>query len=83
MCFANLLEDQLQQILAERHSLGTKKVANWSLTAAININISSQPESSAAAITVRQNNSVVVAQEKTTSFLQSVFSNNIARCMAA
>ena len=30
---------------------------------------------SAAAITVRQNNSVVVAQEKTASFLQSVFSN--------
>ena len=32
---------------------------------------------SAAAITVRQNNSVVVAQEKTASFLQSVFSNCI------
>ena len=31
-CFANLSEDQLQQILAERHSLGTKKVTNWSLT---------------------------------------------------
>ena len=30
---------------------------------------------SAAAITVRQNNSMVVAQEKTASFLQSVFSN--------
>ena len=30
---------------------------------------------SAAAITVRQNNSVVVAQEKTASFLKSVFSN--------
>ena len=30
--FANLSEDQLQQILAERHSLGTKKVTNWSLT---------------------------------------------------
>ena len=29
--FANLSEDQLQQILAERHSLGTK-VTNWSLT---------------------------------------------------
>ena len=29
--FANLSEDQLQQILAERHSLGTKKVTNWSL----------------------------------------------------
>ena len=29
--FANLSEDQLQQILAERHSLG-KKVTNWSLT---------------------------------------------------
>ena len=38
-------------------------------------NVSSQPESSAAPITVRQNNSVVVAQEKTASFLQSVFSN--------
>ena len=38
-------------------------------------NISSQPEFSAAAITLRQNNSVVVAQEKTASFLQSVFSN--------
>ena len=24
-CFTNLVEDQLQQILAERHSLGTKK----------------------------------------------------------
>ena len=24
-CFANLLEDQLQQILADRHSLGTKE----------------------------------------------------------
>ena len=31
-CFANLSEDQLQQILAERHSLVTKKVTNWSLT---------------------------------------------------
>ena len=31
-CFANLSEDELQQILAERHSLGTKKVTNWSLT---------------------------------------------------
>ena len=30
--FANLSEGQLQQILAERHSLGTKKVTNWSLT---------------------------------------------------
>ena len=30
--FANLSEDQLQQILAERHSLATKKVTNWSLT---------------------------------------------------
>ena len=29
--FANLSEDELQQILAERHSLGTKKVTNWSL----------------------------------------------------
>ena len=29
--FANLSEDQLQQILAERHSLGTKIVTNWSL----------------------------------------------------
>ena len=29
--FANLSEDQLQQILTERHSLGTKKVTNWSL----------------------------------------------------
>ena len=29
--FANLSEDQLQQILAEKHSLGTKKVTNWSL----------------------------------------------------
>ena len=38
-------------------------------------NVSSQPESSAAPITVRQNNSVVVAQEKTASFLHSVFSN--------
>ena len=28
--FANLSEDELQQILAERHSLGTKKVTNWS-----------------------------------------------------
>ena len=28
--FANLSEDQLQQILTERHSLGTKKVTNWS-----------------------------------------------------
>ena len=38
-------------------------------------NVSSQPESSAAPITVRQNNSVVAAQEKTAGFLQSVFSN--------
>ena len=38
-------------------------------------NVSSQPESSAALITVRQNNSVMVSQEKTTSFLQSVFSS--------
>ena len=38
-------------------------------------NVSSQPESSAALITVRQNNSVVVAKEKTASFLQSVSSN--------
>ena len=31
--FANLSEDQLPQILAERYSLGTKKkVTNWSLT---------------------------------------------------
>ena len=30
--FANLSEDELQQILAERHSLGSKKVTNWSLT---------------------------------------------------
>ena len=30
--FAISSEDQLQQILAERHSLGTKKVTNWSLT---------------------------------------------------
>ena len=30
--FANLSEDQLQQILAKRHSLATKKVINWSLT---------------------------------------------------
>ena len=29
--FSNLSEDQLQQILAERHSLGTKKDTNWSL----------------------------------------------------
>ena len=29
--FANLSEDQLQQILTERHLLGTKKVTNWSL----------------------------------------------------
>ena len=28
--FANLSEDEVQQILAERHSLGTKKVTNWS-----------------------------------------------------
>ena len=33
------------------------------------------PESSTAAVTVRKNNSVVVAQEETASFLQSVFSN--------
>ena len=30
--FANSSEGQLQQISAERHSLGTKKVTNWSLT---------------------------------------------------
>ena len=30
--FANLSENQLQLILAERHSLGTKKVTKWSLT---------------------------------------------------
>ena len=30
--FANLSEDKLQQNLGERHSLGTKKVTNWSLT---------------------------------------------------
>ena len=30
--FANLSEDELQQILAERHSLGTIKVTDWSLT---------------------------------------------------
>ena len=29
--FANLLEDQLPQILAERHSLGTPTVTSWSL----------------------------------------------------
>ena len=29
--FANLSEDQLQQILAERHSLGIKKFTNWPL----------------------------------------------------
>ena len=29
--FANLSEDQLQQILTERHLLRTKKVTNWSL----------------------------------------------------
>ena len=29
--FENVSEDQLQQILAERHSLGIKKVTNWSL----------------------------------------------------
>ena len=29
--FANLSEDQLQQILTEKHSLGTTKVTNWSL----------------------------------------------------
>ena len=29
--FANLSKDQLQQILAERHWPGTKKVTNWSL----------------------------------------------------
>ena len=28
--FAISSEDELQQILAERHSLGTKKVTNWS-----------------------------------------------------
>ena len=38
-------------------------------------NVGSQPESSSAPVTVRQNNSVVVAQEKTASFLQSVSSN--------
>ena len=27
--FANLSEDQLQKIFAERHSLATKKVTNW------------------------------------------------------
>ena len=27
VCFANLSEDHLQQILAERHSLGTEKTA--------------------------------------------------------
>ena len=30
--FADLSEGELQQILAERHSLGTKKVTDWSLT---------------------------------------------------
>ena len=30
--FANLSEDQLQQILEERHALGTKRVTSWSLT---------------------------------------------------
>ena len=30
--FANLSENQPQQILADRHSLGTKKVTNWLLT---------------------------------------------------
>ena len=29
--FANLSEDQLPQILAERHSLGTPTVTSWSL----------------------------------------------------
>ena len=29
--FANLSEDQLQQILAERHSLGIKTFTNWPL----------------------------------------------------
>ena len=29
--FENVSEDQQQQILAERHSLGIKKVTNWSL----------------------------------------------------
>ena len=29
--FANLLEDQLPQILAERHSLGTPTATSWSL----------------------------------------------------
>ena len=43
-------------------------------------NVSSQPESSTAAITVRQNNSVVVAQEKTVS---SSLSSPIAPCTAA
>ena len=37
--------------------------------------VTSTPESSSTGITVRQNNSVVVAQEKTASFLESVFSN--------
>ena len=30
--FANLSEDELQQILAERHSKRKKKVTDWSLT---------------------------------------------------
>ena len=30
--FANLSEEELQQILAKRHSLATKRVTNWSLT---------------------------------------------------
>ena len=30
--FVNLSGDELQQILTERHSLGTKKVTDWSLT---------------------------------------------------
>ena len=41
----------------------------------------SQPESSTAAITVRQNYCLVVAQEKIASFLQSVFSS--CTCTAA
>ena len=31
-CYANLSEDQLPQILAERHSLRTKKSHHWPLT---------------------------------------------------
>ena len=37
--------------------------------------VTTTPESSSKGVTVRQNNSVVVAQEKTASFLESVFSN--------